>query len=57
VTARPIVGAAAAIAMSAIVFAGSAQFAATAVLADGGSPAAALQTRGTTRFAANQPAV
>jgi 4-azaleucine resistance transporter AzlC len=42
VTARPVIGAAAAIAMSAIVFAGSAQFAATAVLADGGSPAAAL---------------
>jgi branched chain amino acid efflux pump len=42
VTARPVIGAVAAVAMSAIVFAGSAQFAAIAVLADGGSPAAAL---------------
>jgi 4-azaleucine resistance transporter AzlC len=42
VTARPVIGAAAAVAMSAVVFAGSAQFAATAVLADGGTPAAAL---------------
>jgi branched chain amino acid efflux pump len=42
VTARPVMGAVAAVAMSAIVFAGSAQFAAAAVLADGGSPAAAL---------------
>jgi branched chain amino acid efflux pump len=42
VTAHPVVGAVAAVAMSAIVFAGSAQFAATAVLADGGGPAAAL---------------
>jgi branched chain amino acid efflux pump len=42
VTARPVIGAVAAVAMSALAFAGSAQFAATAVLADGGSPAAAL---------------
>jgi 4-azaleucine resistance transporter AzlC len=42
VTARPVVGGLEAVAMSLIVFAGSAQFAAVAVLADGGSPAAAL---------------
>jgi 4-azaleucine resistance transporter AzlC len=42
VTARPVLGTVATIAMSVIVFAGSAQFAAVAVLADGGSPAAAL---------------
>jgi 4-azaleucine resistance transporter AzlC len=42
VTARPVIGALAAVAMSVIVFAGSAQFAAIAVLADGGSPVAAL---------------
>jgi 4-azaleucine resistance transporter AzlC len=43
VTARPVVGAVGAVAMSAIVFAGSAQFAAVAVLAaGGGAPAAVL---------------
>jgi 4-azaleucine resistance transporter AzlC len=42
VAAEPVMGAAAAIAFSAIVYAGSAQFAATAVLAAGGSPVAAI---------------
>jgi 4-azaleucine resistance transporter AzlC len=42
VTARPVLGAVATVAMSAIVFAGSAQFAAVAVLADGGGAAAAV---------------
>jgi 4-azaleucine resistance transporter AzlC len=42
VLAEPVMGDAAPIVMSAIVFAGSAQFAATAVLADGGSAAAAI---------------
>ena len=42
VTARPAIGAAAAIAMSVIVFAGSAQFAAVAVLADGGAALTAI---------------
>ena len=42
VIARPVVGGGVAIAMSAIVFAGSAQFAAVAVLAGGGDPATAI---------------
>jgi 4-azaleucine resistance transporter AzlC len=42
VVARPVMGTVAPIVMSAIVFAGSAQFAATAVLAAGGGPAAAV---------------
>lgn len=42
VTARPAIGAAASIAMSVIVFAGSAQFASIAVLRAGGSPGAAI---------------
>jgi 4-azaleucine resistance transporter AzlC len=42
VLAEPVMGELAPIVMSAIVFAGSAQFAATAVLADGGSAAAAI---------------
>ena len=41
VLARPVMGTAAPIVMSAVVFAGSAQFAATAVLAAGGGPVAA----------------
>ena len=42
VLARPVMGTVAPIVMSALVFAGSAQFAATAVLAAGGGPAAAV---------------
>jgi len=42
VLAEPVMGKVAPIVMSAVVFAGSAQFAATAVLADGGSAAAAI---------------
>ena len=42
VVAEPVMGHVAPIVMSAIVFAGAAQFAATAVLADGGSAAAAI---------------
>jgi 4-azaleucine resistance transporter AzlC len=42
VLAEPLLGAEAAIAMSVFVFAGSAQFGATAVLASGGGPAAAI---------------
>ncbi|MGI8727872.1 MAG: AzlC family ABC transporter permease [Solirubrobacterales bacterium] len=42
VLARPVLGIAATIAISAIVFAGSAQFGALAVLAAGGGPAAAI---------------
>ena len=42
VLAEPVMGAVAPIVMSAIVFAGSAQFAATAVLADGGGALAAI---------------
>ena len=42
VLAEPVMGDVAPIVMSAVVFAGSAQFAATAVLADGGSAAAAI---------------
>ena len=42
VLAEPVIGGVAAIVMSAIVFAGSAQFAAVAVLAAGGGPAAAI---------------
>lgn len=42
VLAEPVMGAGAAVAMSAFVFAGSAQFAAVAVLASGGTPAAAV---------------
>ena len=42
VLAEPVMGGAAAVAMSATVFAGSAQFAALAVLAAGGGPAAAV---------------
>ena len=42
IVARPVMGATAAIVMSVIVFAGAAQFAATAVLAAGGSAAAAI---------------
>src|SRR5262245_26578388 len=42
VVARPTIGAGAAIVMSAVVFAGSAQFAATAVLAGGGGPVTAI---------------
>ena len=42
VVARPVMGDVAPIVMSMIVFAGSAQFGATAVLADGGGPAAAM---------------
>ena len=42
VLARPVMGTVAPIVMSAIVFAGSAQFAATAVLAAGGGPVAAV---------------
>src|SRR4051794_26323026 len=42
VLAEPVMGSVAPILMSAIVFAGSAQFAATAVLADGGGAAAAI---------------
>jgi 4-azaleucine resistance transporter AzlC len=42
VLAEPVMGTVAPIVMSAIVFAGSAQFAATAVLADGGGAAAAI---------------
>ena len=42
VVARPLMGAVAPIVMSLVVFAGSAQFAATAVLADGGTAVAAI---------------
>lgn len=42
VVARPVLGVAATIVMSAIVFAGSAQFGSVAVLAAGGGPAAAI---------------
>jgi 4-azaleucine resistance transporter AzlC len=42
VLAEPVIGATASIVMSAVVFAGSSQFAAVAVLADGGSVAAAV---------------
>ena len=42
VLAEPVLGAAPAVVMSAVVFAGSAQFAALAVLAAGGDPAAAV---------------
>jgi 4-azaleucine resistance transporter AzlC len=42
VTARPVIGAAATIVMSVIVFAGSAQFASVAVLSAGGAPGAAI---------------
>jgi 4-azaleucine resistance transporter AzlC len=42
--AEPVMGAAAAIAMSVFVFAGAAQFGATAVLAAGGSPVTAILT-------------
>ena len=42
VLARPVIGGAAAVVMSAIVFAGSAQFGSVAVLAAGGSPLAAI---------------
>ncbi|MGH7317726.1 MAG: AzlC family ABC transporter permease, partial [Candidatus Rokuibacteriota bacterium] len=42
VLARPVMGTVAPIVMSAVVFAGSAQFAATAVLAAGGGVAAAV---------------
>jgi predicted branched-subunit amino acid permease len=42
VLAEPVMGAAAAIAMSAVVFAGAAQFAALSVLAAGGGPVAAI---------------
>jgi 4-azaleucine resistance transporter AzlC len=42
VVARPVLGGGEAIAMSALVFAGAAQFAATAVLAAGGDPIAAV---------------
>ncbi len=42
VLARPVLGSVAAIVMSAIVFAGSAQFGSVAVLAAGGGPAAAI---------------
>lgn len=42
VLAEPLMGPGAAVAMSAFVFAGSAQFGATAVLASGGGPAAAI---------------
>ena len=42
VLATPVLGTVAPIAMSALIFAGSAQFAATAVLAAGGGPAAAI---------------
>jgi 4-azaleucine resistance transporter AzlC len=42
VVAEPVMGHVAPVVMSAIVFAGAAQFAATAVLADGGSAAAAI---------------
>ena len=42
VLAEPVMGAAAAIAMSALVFAGAAQFAALSVLAAGGGPVAAI---------------
>ena len=42
VLAEPVIGAVPTIAMSALIFAGSAQFAATAVLAAGGGPAAAV---------------
>jgi 4-azaleucine resistance transporter AzlC len=42
VIAEPLMGAGAAVAMSAFVFAGSAQFGATAVLASGGGPATAI---------------
>ena len=42
VVARPVIGALAAVVMSAIVFAGSAQFGSVAVLAAGGGPAAAI---------------
>ena len=42
VLAEPVLGGAAAVVMSAVVFAGSAQFAALAVLAAGGDPAAAV---------------
>jgi predicted branched-subunit amino acid permease len=44
VVAQPVMGAAAAIAMSAFVFAGAAQFGATAVLASGGSATTAILT-------------
>jgi branched chain amino acid efflux pump len=40
--ARPILGEAATVVMSCVLFAGGAQFAATAVLAEGGGPAAAI---------------
>ena len=42
VIAKPVMGSVAPIVMSAIVFAGAAQFAAVSVLADGGSAAAAI---------------
>jgi predicted branched-subunit amino acid permease len=42
VAARPVIGSAAAIVMSVVVFAGSAQFASVAVLGAGGSPGAAI---------------
>jgi predicted branched-subunit amino acid permease len=42
VIARPVIGGGAAVVMSAIVFAGSSQFAAVAVLAAGGAPLAAI---------------
>jgi 4-azaleucine resistance transporter AzlC len=42
VLAEPVMGAGAALAMSALVFAGSAQFGSTAVLASGGGPAPAI---------------
>src|SRR5829696_1402162 len=44
VFAEPVMGAAAAILMSALVFAGASQFGATAVLASGGSPITAIAT-------------
>jgi predicted branched-subunit amino acid permease len=44
VVAKPVMGAGAAIAMSAFVFAGAAQFGATAVLASGGGPLTAILT-------------
>jgi predicted branched-subunit amino acid permease len=44
VVAEPLMGGVAAVAMSALVFAGSAQFGATAVLASGGDPATAIAT-------------
>jgi predicted branched-subunit amino acid permease len=44
VVAKPVMGTTAAIAMSALVFAGAAQFGATAVLASGGGPLTAILT-------------